>query len=73
MLNNHSMALPPAKDRRGQNKNAIHMKQHTNPKKLQLTKIKVANLTAPKQQNKICLTSADQTTCPGCKLTIDCV
>lgn len=50
------------------------MKQSATPKKLQLTKVKVANLTAPKQKNKVCLTSADQTTCPGgCKLTIDCI
>lgn len=74
MLNNPSMALPPAEDRRGQTINTIYMKQSTTPKKLQLTKIKVANLSTTKQKNKICVTSADQTTCPaGCKLTNDCI
>ncbi len=50
------------------------MKQNSTPKKLQLTKITVATLSTPKEKGKICLTSADQTTCPGgCKLTIDCL
>ncbi len=44
------------------------MKKELASKKLQLTKIKVANLSAPK--GKVCITSADQTTCPSCKLTL---
>ncbi|MBV8255854.1 MAG: hypothetical protein JO154_24885 [Chitinophaga sp.] len=49
------------------------MKQSTAPKKLQLTKIKVASLSAPKEKGKVCLTSWDQTTCPGCRLTTICL
>ncbi|WP_159455990.1 hypothetical protein [Chitinophaga eiseniae] len=50
------------------------MKKNTFPKKLQLAKVKISalNVTPPKQ-GFICLTSFDQTTCPGCRRTIDCV
>jgi hypothetical protein len=48
------------------------MKKNTIPKKLQLTKIKIANLRQSNKKGAICLTSLDQTTCPGCHLTADC-
>jgi hypothetical protein len=48
------------------------MKKNTIPKKLQLAKIKIANLSQTNQKRAICLTSLDQTTCPGCHLTADC-
>ncbi|TWI90917.1 hypothetical protein LX66_0278 [Chitinophaga japonensis] len=52
------------------------MKKSTNQKKLHLTKIKISNLSKPKQMKAgICLTSIDQTTC-GCRTldcTLDCV
>ncbi|MFB6455280.1 hypothetical protein ACE38W_08430 [Chitinophaga sp. Hz27] len=51
------------------------MKQQESKKKLQLTKIKVANLNMPKQKGQVCMTSVDATTCPGCRLTltVDCL
>ena len=77
MLNNHSMALPKAKDRRGLFiKCYPFMKKSTNQKKLHLTKIKISSLSKPKQtKGGVCLTSVDQTTC-GCRTldcTLDCV
>ncbi|RAJ74964.1 hypothetical protein CLV59_11010 [Chitinophaga dinghuensis] len=48
------------------------MKQNNAPKKLQLTKIKVANLTATKGTGKICVTSIANTSCPGCRETLVC-
>ncbi|WP_188316248.1 class I lanthipeptide [Chitinophaga agrisoli] len=46
------------------------MKKATNPKKLQLSKIKIANLSKSKQAalkgGGICLTSYDETSCPTC-------
>jgi len=44
------------------------MKKKTAPKKLQLVKIKIANLSQPKPKGDVCLTSLDQTTCPNCHL-----
>ncbi|RAJ74965.1 hypothetical protein CLV59_11011 [Chitinophaga dinghuensis] len=46
------------------------MKQDVTSKKLQLTKIKVANLSIPREKGKVCMTSADATTCPSCKITL---
>ncbi|WP_177189425.1 hypothetical protein [Chitinophaga sp. YR573] len=48
------------------------MKKNAIPKKLQLVKIKIASLSQLKQKGAICLTSLEQTTCPGCHLTADC-
>jgi hypothetical protein len=49
------------------------MKKNTVPKKLQLVKISIVNLSTPEQKGGVCLTSLAQTTCPNChKLTIDC-
>lgn len=48
------------------------MKKNTNPKKLELKKIKIANLSQSNRKKIICLTSLEQTTCPNCHLTIDC-
>lgn len=51
------------------------MKKNTFPKKLQLAKVKIADLNAiqPKQKNFICETSYAETTCRGCVETILCV
>lgn len=50
------------------------MKKNTFPKKLQLAKVKIADLNATQPKKAfVCLTSYDQTTCPGCIRTIDCV
>ncbi len=46
------------------------MKKITSPKKLQLSKIKIASLSKSKQAalkgGGICLTSYDETSCPTC-------
>lgn len=44
------------------------MKQNRTPKKLQLAKVKIANLNLPKEKGAVCLTSLAQTTCPHCNL-----
>jgi len=49
------------------------MKKIPAPKKLQLGKIKVANLSAPKAAGKICVTSIANTSCPGCRDTLICI
>ncbi|MBV8255856.1 MAG: hypothetical protein JO154_24895 [Chitinophaga sp.] len=49
------------------------MKQNIAPKKLQLTKIKVANLSIPREKGKVCMTSIDATTCPTCKVSLTCL
>lgn len=49
------------------------MKKNKMPKKLQLVKINIANLSTPKQKGDICLTSLADTTCPGCHITNDCI
>ncbi|SDF59728.1 hypothetical protein [Chitinophaga filiformis] len=46
--------------------NIITMKKKTTPKKLQLVKIKIANLSQPRPKGDVCLTSLEQTTCPNC-------
>jgi hypothetical protein len=43
-------------------------KKSATPKKLQLGKIKVANLSKSKSKELICITSLDQTTCPHCNV-----
>jgi len=48
------------------------MKKINAQKKLQLTKVKVAKLTTPKDSARVCLTSLAQTTCPFCHQTINC-
>ncbi|MBV8255855.1 MAG: hypothetical protein JO154_24890 [Chitinophaga sp.] len=48
------------------------MRQTTGLKKLQLTKIKVANLSAPREKGKVCLTSINATSCPTCWETRTC-
>gem|GEM_PF-1319669 len=69
----HGIA-PPAKDRRGIIiKFLLFMKQNIAPKKLQLTKIKVANLSIPREKGKVCMTSIDATTCPTCKVSLTCL
>ncbi|MBC9913500.1 class I lanthipeptide [Chitinophaga varians] len=47
------------------------MKKNTFPKKLQLAKVQIAALNVTPKQGFICLTSFDQTTCPGCRRTVD--
>ncbi|WP_188316247.1 class I lanthipeptide [Chitinophaga agrisoli] len=56
------------------------MKKFTHPKKLQLSKIKIASLSKSWQQALkgagVCLTSLAQTTCPNCtprETVFDCV
>jgi len=51
------------------------MKKNTVPKKLELVKINIANLSTPEKKGGVCLTSLAQTTCPHCHiiLTEDCI
>ncbi|MBC9930899.1 hypothetical protein [Chitinophaga qingshengii] len=49
------------------------MKKETSPKKLNLAKVKIADLNVTQPKMFICATSFAETTCRGCRETLICL